>query len=117
MLDGGYLIPSRHIQAEMHFELWVALHDPVLIGEILVRTANQVECLAELLIAHADLSDSHSSLESINVEEAILVVVLPLHVLYDYLRVLLEGAVEALHSRAIVIQDLFGSREDRVKLV
>ena len=60
--------------------LWESLQNPILVRKVLIRVADQVECLAELIITHANLSNSDSCLESINIEKAILIIILLLKI-------------------------------------
>lgn len=74
-------LSGSHIKAEVGFKLRELSQYPSLVGQHLVGSADQVEHFFEVWVAHANLSDKQRSLESINIEEPVFVVVLPLHTL------------------------------------
>lgn len=52
---------------EVLSEGWELVQDPALVGQRLVRPANQVESLAELIVVQRDLADSQRGNEAIDV--------------------------------------------------
>lgn len=110
-------LSGSHIKAEVGFKLRELSQYPSLVGQQLVGSADQVEHFFEVWVAHANLSDKQRSLESINIEEPVFVVVLPLHTLDYNFSVALNSSMEAYDSTALTDSCLLCSVHGLIKSV
>ena len=89
--------------------------DPVLVSELFISAAEQVEDFDESIRVHVDLSVEKSGLETLNVDLSIFVDVCSLELFYDHLAVLCDSLQELLKVLRALNFDLTSTIESLIE--
>ena len=99
----------RHIDREVDLVRLRFLKDPRLVCQMLIRTAYEVESLAQLRIFQANLANSQRCKEPVDIEQAVIVIVFLLQIPNDQSCMLLKCKVNLLQDFALLGSLSFGS--------
>ena len=99
----------RHIDREVDLVGLRFLKDPRLVRQMFIRTAYEVESLAKLRILQANLANSQRCKETVDIEQAVIVIVFLLQIPNDQSRMLLKCKVNRLQDLTLLGSLGFGA--------